>query len=71
MRFRPANIRLINRRNYLPRLLLALSSNSDKSKDNDKNHPINVQRLTGHSISEPVVNFPARVAVRTKPRVSD
>ena len=51
MRFRPANIRLINRRNYLPRLLLALSSNSDKSKDNDKNHPINVQRLTGHSIS--------------------
>jgi hypothetical protein len=52
MRFRPANIRLINRRNYLPRLLLALSSNSDKSKDNDKNHPINVQRLTGHSISE-------------------
>jgi hypothetical protein len=54
MRFRPANIRLINRRNYLPRLLLALSSNSDKSKDNDKNHPINVQRLTGHSISEPI-----------------
>jgi len=54
MRFRPANIRLINRRNYLPRPLLALSSNSDKSKDNDKNHPINVQRLTGHSISEPI-----------------
>jgi len=26
MRFRPANIRLINRRSYLPRLLLALSS---------------------------------------------
>jgi hypothetical protein len=51
MRFRPANIRLINRRYYLPRLLLALSSNSDKSKDNNKNHPIDVQRLTGHSIS--------------------
>jgi hypothetical protein len=25
--------------------------NSDKSKDNNKNHPIDVQRLTGHSIS--------------------
>ena len=26
MRFRPANISLINRRHYLPRLLLTLSS---------------------------------------------
>jgi hypothetical protein len=34
MRFRPANIRLINRRLNLPRLLLALFS---KSKNNDKN----------------------------------
>jgi len=51
MRFRPANIRLINRRPNLPRLLLALSLNNDKSKDNDKNDPIDVQRLTGHSIS--------------------
>jgi len=39
MRFRPANIRLINRRYYLPRLLLALFSNSDKSKNNSKNNP--------------------------------
>jgi hypothetical protein len=51
MRFRPANIRLINRRSHLPRLLLALSSINDKSKDNNKNNPIDVQRLTGHSIS--------------------
>jgi hypothetical protein len=29
MRFRPANIRLINRRSHLPRLLLALSSKHD------------------------------------------
>jgi hypothetical protein len=29
MRFRPANIRLINRRSHLPRLLLALSSKDD------------------------------------------
>jgi len=36
MRFRPANIRLINRRLNLPRLLLALFS---KSKNNDKNNP--------------------------------
>ena len=51
MRFRPANIRLINRRQNLPRLLLALSLKDDKSKDNDKNNPIDVQKLTGHSIS--------------------
>jgi hypothetical protein len=47
MRFRPANIRLINRRSNLPRLLLALSSNYGKNNDNDKNNPIDVQRLTG------------------------
>ena len=52
MRFRPANIRLINRRPNLPRLLLPLSSTNDKSKDNNKNNPIDVHRLTGHSISE-------------------
>jgi hypothetical protein len=49
MRFRPANIRLINRRSNLPRLLLALSSINGKS--NDKNNTTNVQGLTGHSIS--------------------
>jgi hypothetical protein len=49
MRFRPANIRLINRRSNLPRLLLVLSSINGKS--NDKNNTTNVQRLTGHSIS--------------------
>jgi hypothetical protein len=38
MRFRPANIRLINRRSILPRLLLALFSNNDKSNNNDKNN---------------------------------
>ena len=37
MRFRHANIRLINRRSKLPRLLLALSSGKDN--DNDKNNP--------------------------------
>jgi hypothetical protein len=36
MRFRPANIRLINRRLNLTRLLLALSS---KSNDNNKHYP--------------------------------
>jgi hypothetical protein len=49
MRFRPANIRLINRRLNLPRLLLALSSINGKS--NDKNNTTKVQELTGHSIS--------------------
>jgi len=37
VRFRPANIRLINRRSNLPRLLLALSSENDQC--NDKNNP--------------------------------
>jgi hypothetical protein len=37
MRFRPANIRLINRRSNLPRLLLALSSKT--AKNNNKNNP--------------------------------
>jgi len=45
MRFRPANIRLINRRSFLPRLLLALSSKNGKS--NDKNDPTDVRELTG------------------------
>ena len=51
MRFRPANIRLINRRSILPRLLLALSSKDEKNKNNNKNDPTDLQRLTGHSIS--------------------
>ncbi len=42
MRFRPANISLINRRHYLPRLLLILSS-----KYNHKNNPSDLQLLTG------------------------
>jgi hypothetical protein len=46
MRFRPANIRLINRRSKLPRPRLALSS------ENDDNNPTDSRRLTGHSISE-------------------
>ena len=41
MRFRPANISLINRRHYLPRLLLTVSS----FEKNDQ------RTLTGHYIS--------------------
>lgn len=43
MRFRPANISLINRRHYLPWLLLTLSS----FEKNDQ------RTLTGHYISLP------------------
>ncbi len=57
MRLRHANIRLINRRSKLPRLLLALSLNNGKSKHNNKNNPIDVLRLTGHSISAPAATF--------------
>jgi hypothetical protein len=49
MRFRPANIRLINRRSNLPRPLLTLSSKEETNNDNDndKNNPTHVQPLTG------------------------
>jgi hypothetical protein len=47
MRLRHANIRLINRRSKLPRLLLALPSKNGKSNNNDKNNPSDVQELTG------------------------
>ena len=46
MRFRPANISLINRRHTLPRLPLTLPW-----KDNNKNKSANPCLLTGHSIS--------------------
>ena len=43
MRFRPANIRRINRRSLLPRLRLTLSSKNNKENNkennNDKNNP--------------------------------
>jgi hypothetical protein len=51
MRFRPANISLINRRHYLPRLLLTLSL-----KYKNKNQPTDSKMLTGsHHINVRVV----------------
>jgi hypothetical protein len=47
MRPRHANIRLIHRRSNLPRLLLALPSESGKSNNKSKNNPIDAQALTG------------------------
>ena len=46
MRFRPANIRLINRRYNLLRLLLLALSSGKKSNDNDKNNPTDFAALT-------------------------
>jgi hypothetical protein len=46
MRFRPANIRLINRRSNLLRLLLALSSGKSKNNDNYKSNPTDPAELT-------------------------
>jgi hypothetical protein len=46
MRFRPANIRLINRRSNLPQLLLALFSGKSKNNDNYKNNPTDSAGLT-------------------------
>jgi hypothetical protein len=66
MRFRPANIRLINRRSNLPRLLLALSSKNGKSNSNDKNNPTDVQQLTGslHIRAVPESSCPAQLGER-------
>ena len=47
MRFRPANIRLINRRSNLPRLRLALLSKDGKYNRNDKDNPTDRLALTG------------------------
>ena len=44
MRFRPANIRLINRRSKLLRLLLALSSGKENA--NHRNKPTDLAQLT-------------------------
>ena len=60
MRFRPANIRLINRRSNLPRLLLALSLKNDKSNCNDQNNPTDSQELTGSPISNTLSWSPFR-----------
>jgi hypothetical protein len=60
MRLRHANIRLINRRPKLPRLLLALPSKNSKS-NNNKNNPTDAQGLTGHSISDSFPIQPARL----------
>jgi hypothetical protein len=62
MRFRPANISLINRRHYLPRLLLILFS-----KDNSKNNPNDLQILTGHTISGRMAHIsPSDLALRMR-----
>jgi len=45
VRYRPANIRLINRRSKLLRLLLALSSGKDECSDDDKNSPHELGRI--------------------------
>jgi hypothetical protein len=68
MRFRPANIRLINRRSILPRLLLALSSKEETNNDNDKNNPTDVQRLTGslhirEALRRYLISYPQGVSV--------
>ena len=46
MRFRPANISLINRRHYLPRLLLTLSSKRQMQKQKPPHRFADVDRVT-------------------------
>ena len=47
----PPNIRPINRRSKLPRLLLALSLNNNKTTPTANNIPADSQRLTGSLIA--------------------
>jgi hypothetical protein len=77
MRFRPANISLINRRLYLPRLLLTLSSERQKTTqrfaDVDRVTPyqLTVYRLTDRNPGISISN--ARFApgrIRRKPELS-
>jgi hypothetical protein len=72
MPFRPANIRLINRRSNLPRLLLALSSG--KSKGNYKNNPTIAQRVdtvtpyqANALIEEPLVRVLCELSATHRP----
>ena len=69
MRFRPANIRLINRRSNLPRLLLALSSGKSKNNDNDKNNPIDSAGLTGSLHIRPTHSTNLRHSLNAKCRI--
>jgi hypothetical protein len=66
MRFRPANISLINRRLYLPRLLLTLSSKKQKQKQK-QNHNSDSKMLTGsHHINVRIGDKPTRTKSPTE-----
>ncbi len=60
MRFRPANISLINRRHYLPRLLLTLSSKRQIQKPHQRFEDVDrVTPYQGSVADQPgVVNTP-------------
>ena len=69
MRFRPANIRMINRRSNLPRLLLALSSKKETNNDNDKNNPTHGQPLTGSLHISGVLQTELRVDIYNRSKL--
>jgi len=52
MRLRHANIRLINRRSNLPRLLLALPSKNGNSNNNSNNNSKNNSKNKGNYIHD-------------------
>ena len=57
MRFRPANISLINRRHYLPRLLLTLSSKEQMQKPTQRFEDVDrVTPYQGKTLSEIAVD---------------
>jgi hypothetical protein len=67
MRFRPANISLINRRHFLPRLLLTLSSKGKKQKTKQKppQHFEDVDRVTPYQLTSGL----ERAAIRPESKI--
>ncbi len=65
MRFRPANISLINRRHYLPRLLLTLSSKRHMQKQKRPQRCADIDRVTPYHCRGR--DDPSLIAPRTDP----
>ena len=61
MRFRPANISLINRRHYLPRLLLTLSSKVEQQRQTHKSVPLDRVTPYQRPLSRVEMGYPAPI----------
>jgi hypothetical protein len=68
MRFRPANISLINRRHYLPRLRLTLSSKRQMQKPHQPFEDVDrVTPYQGRFADHPTINEPLNTSIASVP----